>query len=107
MKSTTRNPHPLRTEAFVRSSEPDLARLASLIRAHTPYDGSFELRVPGVHVTRASRTNTELVHAVAKPSLCIIAQGAKSVILGQEVYEYDASRMLVFSVDVPVAGLVT
>jgi AraC-like DNA-binding protein len=107
MKSITRNPHPLRANTFARSSEPDLARLASLIRAHTPYDGSFELRLAGVHVTRASRTNTELVHAVAKPSLCLIAQGAKSVMLGQEVYEYDASRMLVFSVDVPVAGLVT
>jgi AraC-like DNA-binding protein len=39
--------------------------------------------------------------------LCIIAQGAKSVMLGQEVYEYDTSRMLIFSVDLPVAGLVT
>jgi AraC-like DNA-binding protein len=39
--------------------------------------------------------------------LCIIAQGAKSVMLGQEVYEYDTSRMLVFSVDLPVTGLVT
>jgi AraC-like DNA-binding protein len=39
--------------------------------------------------------------------LCIIAQGAKSVMLGQEVYEYDSSRMLIFSVDLPVAGIVT
>jgi AraC-like DNA-binding protein len=48
-----------------------------------------------------------LVHATAQPALCIVAQGAKSVLLGQEVYEYDASRMLVFSVDLPVAGQVT
>ena len=27
--------------------------------------------------------------------------------LGQEVYEYDASRMLIFSVDLPVTGPVT
>jgi len=27
--------------------------------------------------------------------------------LGQEVYEYDASRMLIFSVDLPVTGMVT
>jgi hypothetical protein len=27
--------------------------------------------------------------------------------LGQEVYEYDSSRMLVFSVDLPVTGQVT
>ena len=106
MKSVDRNLHPLRA-ATARSSEPDIARLASLIRAHTPYDGSFELRIPGVHVARASRTNTESVHAVAKPALCIIAQGAKCVMLGQEIYEYDASRMLIFSVDLPVAGQVT
>ena len=87
--------------------EPDLIRLAELIRAHTPYDGQFEPRISGVHVSRASRTNTELVHATARPCVCIIAQGAKSVLLGQEVYEYDASRMLVFSVDLPVAGQVT
>jgi AraC-like DNA-binding protein len=89
------------------SSEPDVVKLASVIRAYTPHDGSFDLRIPGVHASRASRTNVELVYATARPSLCIIAQGAKSIILGQEVYEYDASRMLVFSVDLPVAGQVT
>jgi hypothetical protein len=26
------------------------------------------------------------------PSLCIVAQGAETVIVGQEVYEYDSSR---------------
>ena len=92
---------------IVGSSEPDVVRLASLIRAYTPHDGSFDLRIPRVHVSRASRTNAELVYATACPSLCIIAQGAKSVLLGQEVYEYDGSRMLVFSVDLPVAGQVT
>jgi hypothetical protein len=39
--------------------------------------------------------------------LCIIVQGAKSVIVGEEVYEYDTTRMLVFSVALPVAAQVT
>jgi AraC-like DNA-binding protein len=39
--------------------------------------------------------------------LCIIAQGAKTVIVGEEVYEYDASRMIVFSVALPVAAQIT
>ncbi len=103
MKSAEEDPHPLHSDTVGESSNADTARLAGLIRAHTPYDGSFELRVPGVHVARASRTNTELVHAVAEPSLCIIAQGAKSVMLGQEVYEYDASSMMIYSVDLPLA----
>jgi AraC-like DNA-binding protein len=107
MNSIKRNLQPLQADTVVKSSDPDLVRLAGLIRAQTPHDGSFDLRIPGVHAARESRTNTELVHAVAKPSLCIIAQGAKSVMLGEEVYEYDASRMLIFSVDLPVTGMVT
>jgi hypothetical protein len=39
--------------------------------------------------------------------LCIVAQGAKTVIVGQEVYEYDASRMIVFSVALPIAAQIT
>jgi AraC-like DNA-binding protein len=39
--------------------------------------------------------------------LCIAAQGAKTVIVGQDVYEYDASRMIVFSVALPVASQIT
>ena len=80
------------------ASEPDLAKLARLISAYAPHDGSFELPIPGVHASRFSRINTECVHAVSLPSLCIVAQGAKTVIVGQEVYEYDASRVIVFSV---------
>ena len=37
----------------------------------------------------------------------MIAQGAKTTLVGPEVYEYDASRMLVFSVALPVAAQVT
>ena len=86
---------------------PDLARLGELLKAHAPFDGSFELRLPGVHITRTSRVHKELVHGVLRSSLCLVAQGAKRVILGSEIYEYDASRMLVYSVDVPVAAQVT
>ena len=107
MKSTATNSLARETDTGVGSSEPDVVRLAGLIRAYAPHDGRFELGIPGVHANRVSRTNTELVHAMARPALCIVAQGAKSVLLGQEVYEYDASRMLVFCVDLPVAGQVT
>ncbi|MGO8695832.1 MAG: AraC family transcriptional regulator N-terminal domain-containing protein [Rectinemataceae bacterium] len=86
---------------------PDIATLADLLKAYAPHDGSFELRVPGLHVIRRSRTTTELMHGVQQSALCIVAQGAKSVILGRDVYEYDAAHMISFSVDVPVASRVT
>ena len=88
-------------------NQPDTVKLARLIAAYAPHDGSFELRIPGLTASRSSRTNAECAHALRLPSLCIIAQGAKTVIVGEEVYEYDASRMLVFSVALPVAAQVT
>jgi AraC-like DNA-binding protein len=39
--------------------------------------------------------------------MCIVVQGAKAVMLASNVYEYDESRMIVYSVDVPVAAQVT
>lgn len=87
--------------------EPDTAQLARLIAAYAPHDGSFELRIPGLHASRLSRINKECVHALRLPCLSIIAQGAKTIIVGQEVYEYDRSRMLVYSVALPVAAQVT
>jgi AraC-like DNA-binding protein len=89
------------------SSEPNLEKLARLICAYAPHDGAFELRIPGLYASRFSRTNEECAHVLRLPSLCIIAQGAKTVIVGQEVYEYDASRMLVFSVALPIAAQIT
>jgi AraC-like DNA-binding protein len=86
---------------------PDVATLARWIGAYAPHDGRFELRIPGVYAIRASRLSTELVHTLWQPGLCIVAQGAKRVMLGQHVYEYDESRMLVSAVEVPVAAQVT
>jgi AraC-like DNA-binding protein len=98
---------PVPEDMSVKPSEPDTRSLARLISAHAPYDGRFELRVPGVHAVRRSRADTDLVHYMQRPAVCIVAQGAKTVLLGQEVYEYDAARMIVFSVDLPLAAQVT
>ena len=88
-------------------TEPGVERLGRLLAAYAPHDGSFELGIPGLHASRMSRANTECFHTLRLPCLCIIAQGAKTVIVGQDVYEYDASRMLVFSVALPIASQVT
>ena len=84
-----------------------MSTLARLISAYAPHDGSFELRIPGLYASRMSHANTQCFHTLRVPSLCLIAQGAKTVILGKDVFEYDASRMLVFSVALPIASQVT
>lgn len=45
---------------------------------------------------------TEKASYIQEPSICVIAQGAKRVLLGEEEYEYDARHFLLTSVDVPV-----
>ena len=84
-----------------------LRRLAHLLAAYTPHDGGFPLRLPGTRAIRFSRMSSEPMYATVGPSLCIVAQGAKAIMLGSDVLEYDAARMLVFAVDLPVAGQVT
>jgi AraC-like DNA-binding protein len=81
-----------------------LGRLARLLAAHAPYDGAFTLRVPALHVVRRSKPYPEMVRATVTPALCIVGQGAKIVMLGREVYSYDASRMIAYAIDLPVAG---
>lgn len=84
-----------------------LRRLAHLIARYVPHDGVFPLRLPGTYAMRRGRITSEPVHATLGPSLCIVAQGAKVMMLGGEVLEYDPARMLVFAVDLPVAGQLT
>lgn len=91
----------------IDAEKPDVATLARFISAHAPYDGTFELRIPGVYTIRRSRTNVPLTHAIMQSSLCIVAQGAKSVMVGEDIYSYEASQIAVYSVDVPVAAQIT
>ncbi len=78
-----------------------------MLAAYAPHDGGFPLRLPGTHAIRFSRMSSEPMYATVGPCVCIVAQGAKAVMLGSDVLEYDAARMLVFAVDLPVAGQVT
>jgi len=104
---TNNGKHPSSGRPRNGASVPDMQNLARLLSAYAPHDGSFELRIPGVHASRFSRVMTNCAHALRMPSLCIVAQGAKTVIVGQETFEYDASRMIVFSVALPVASQIT
>jgi AraC-like DNA-binding protein len=68
-------------------------------------DDGVRTPIPGLDLYRFSRP-TERVHGVSKLSLCIIAQGAKEVYLGDKSYPYDADRYLLATVELPVTGQV-
>ena len=91
-----------------RDSVPNsLDRLAKFIAIHAPYEGTFDLRVAGVHVTRSSRPYTQLRHATQTSSICIIARGSKTVLVGESTYHFEPGRIAIYSVDVPVAAQVS
>ncbi|WP_057056544.1 AraC family transcriptional regulator, partial [Bordetella pertussis] len=88
------------------SPPPRHDELASLIERHTPADGSTATALPGLNFYRSS-SPTELNVSFYRPSLALLAQGAKRVQLGDDVYEYDTSHYLLTSFDLPVASRVT
>ncbi|WP_246135396.1 AraC family transcriptional regulator [Pararhodospirillum oryzae] len=63
----------------------------------------MEAFVPGLTLHRWE-TPTEPTSYTLPPSLCLIAQGRKRVLLGEEAFVYDAHRFLMTSIDLPVVA---
>lgn len=78
--------------------------LAERIARAITEDGSIE-PMNGLRLNRYS-TPTEPFHGVSQPSLCVIAQGSKEVLLGDSLYRYDPAHYLLATVELPVAGQV-
>ena len=60
----------------------------------------------GLHLARAP-SPTEAVHGVSTPSFCVIAQGSKEILLGDEVHRYDPAHYLIATAALPVSGRIT
>lgn len=75
--------------------------LAKLIERHTVRDGSHATAIPSLFFSRYSKV-TGPSYGVYNPSLCIVVQGLKEVLLAQERYTYGPADFLVASVDLPV-----
>ncbi len=82
-----------------------LETLVDLISRHAPTDGIHPTPIAGVSLVR-SDSPTVPMPVVYEPTLCLIAQGRKQVMVGTTSYIYDAAKYLVASVDIPVTGSV-
>lgn len=67
-------------------------------------DGVIE-PLEGVHLAQASKT-LERLHSVYEPCFCVIAQGSKEVLLGENRYQYDPLRYLLVTLDLPLVSQV-
>ncbi|MBO0781516.1 MAG: AraC family transcriptional regulator [Ktedonobacteraceae bacterium] len=67
-------------------------------------DGSVQ-PLPGLHLYRHS-IPLERVYSVVDPSLCVVAQGSKEFLLGENRYRYDPFHYLLSTIDLPNIGQV-
>lgn len=68
-------------------------------------DGTVDLP-EGLRLFRASST-TGLTHGISYPALCLIVQGSKEVVLGSDVYRYDANHYLITAAALPTESRFT
>jgi len=81
-----------------------LEELARLIDKYSNGEGAHETGIPGLRVIKLS-TPVQM-SAVYIPSICVIAQGSKQVLLENEIHHYAPSQFLATSVELPVIGQV-
>jgi AraC-like DNA-binding protein len=85
----------------IRLHQDELAvRISNLL----PHDGVLEIQ-PGLHLGRFSQPIGP-VYASLPPSFCVIAQGAKDILVGAESFRYDAAHYLVTTLELPLSAMV-
>jgi len=87
----------------------DAAReaLAASIARRAPLDGEpCDTAIPDLVLLKRT-SPSEPTSCLYDPSVALIVQGAKRVLLGEEAYMYDACRFLITSVDLPAIGEIT
>jgi len=75
------------------------AELVERIMRAVCIDGTIQ-PLPGLYLSRASAP-LERLHSLVKPSLCVIVQGSKEVLLGERRYRYDPAHYLLATVELP------
>src|SRR4051794_11484691 len=82
----------------------DRAELAARMMLVLSGEGTLEGQ-PGLNFSRFSQP-TELHHGFYEPCLCVIAQGAKTLTLGNEVFRYDPANYMIATIGVPMIAQV-
>ena len=77
-----------------------LDRLRAMTERMTPAEGRTQTHIPFLSLVRHSHP-TPLLPVVLTPSLCLILQGTKQLLLGQEMLQYRAANYLASLIDLP------
>src|SRR3712207_7581676 len=79
--------------------------LVELVARAVGEDGAVE--APGGHRLLRRSSPTSKDRGVSSPAFCVIAQGSKEVLLGDDCYRYDADHYLITAAALPTATRIT
>jgi len=91
------SPHRAREARQAKTNREELAERIG----HALLEEGRNEPLKGLHFIRTS-SPTERAHGTSVPSLCVIAQGAKEVYLGEDCFRYDPAHYLLAVVSLPV-----
>ena len=93
------------SEREARRAQAGREELAERVGRVVREEGTFDLP-GGLRLLRAS-SPTELEHGISFSAFCVVAQGSKEVLLGDDRYHYDADRYLITAAALPIASRIT
>ncbi|GHO51019.1 AraC family transcriptional regulator [Ktedonospora formicarum] len=87
------------TEREIQRFQANREELIERILRALREDGTI-MPLPGLHLARSSSL-TDPLHGITIPSVCMIAQGAKEVLLNESRYRYDPLHYLLTTIELP------
>ncbi len=94
------------TQATGSDTRAQLQSLTRIIDSLTPAPGDFPTVITGLGLFRREAPSPP-VTCILAPSIVLVVQGAKEMVIGSDVYPYDTTRFLITSLDVPANSAVT
>lgn len=94
-----------RTPPEDRVSSSLLAAVSAYIESQGGGEGLFPTQIGSVNILRSFEARMPM-RQVYKPSVCVVLQGAKEIIFGDDTLRYGSMECLVVSLDLPASGRV-
>ncbi|MEH7840032.1 AraC family transcriptional regulator [Rhizobium laguerreae] len=81
-----------------------LAAVTGYIEGQGGGEGLFPTPIDGFNIVRSCQAMMMPMRAIYRPSLCVVIQGGKEILFGDDMLSYGAMECLVVSVELPASG---
>ncbi len=92
--------NPKEAKRTAHRAQSNREELVERIARVLPEDGTLDVST-SFRLARSS-SPTEPIHSLYQPAFCVVAQGRKQALLGDEVFQYDPGYYLIYTLDLPL-----